>query len=168
MTQMSSTSSSLYPASTSVGTRTDSSILYTDDQNDADVSYPEIVTPEHPDFDPDDVSYRLRLLLNNSYFLPPAHAKPSPLSLSTSATDASKKSKPSNGGFLNFFGIGKAKAKPTRQGSRKRQDEVLGEGEVIVKRRMFSGSKGTGATPATRRGRRPAAESIDKYYSGSL
>ena len=111
MTQVSSTSSSLYPASTSAGSRTESSMPYTDDQDDADVSYPEIVTPEHPNFDPDDVSNRLRLLLNNSYFLPPAHAKPNPFSLSPNPSDPSKKAKPSNGGFLGFFGIGKSKAK---------------------------------------------------------
>ncbi|KAI0691528.1 hypothetical protein C8T65DRAFT_816866 [Cerioporus squamosus] len=114
MTQNSGTSSSVYPASTSVGTRTEteSSMPYTDDQHEADMSYPEIVTPEHPDFDPDDVSYRLRLLLNNSYFLPPAHAKPTPNALSPDSQDLSKKTKPGNAGFLDFFRIGKSKSKP--------------------------------------------------------
>ena len=112
MTHISSTSSSLYPASTSAGSQTESSMPYTDDQ-DADVSYPEIVTAEHPDFDPNDVSYRLRLLLNNNYFLPPAHAKPNPSSLSPNPLDPPKKNKPSNGGFFGFFGIGKSKSKPS-------------------------------------------------------
>ncbi|KAH9945249.1 uncharacterized protein BXZ73DRAFT_38562 [Epithele typhae] len=111
LTHMSSTSSSLYPAST-VGSRTESSMLYTDSLNDADVSYPDIVTPDHPDFDPDDVSYRLRLLLNNSYFLPPAHAKPNPFSLTSNGPDTSKP-KPAASGFLTFFGFGKTKSKPT-------------------------------------------------------
>ncbi|KAI0787934.1 hypothetical protein C8Q74DRAFT_1437016 [Fomes fomentarius] len=103
LTQHSSTSSSVYPASTSAGTRTEteSSMPYTDRDDEADMSYPEIVTPDHPDFDPDDVSNRLRLLLNNSYFLPPAHAKPTPLALSPN--DTAKKSKPANAGFLDFF-----------------------------------------------------------------
>ncbi|KAI9000577.1 hypothetical protein BD414DRAFT_451016 [Trametes punicea] len=113
LTQISATSSSVYPASTSAGSRTESSLPYTDDQNEADMSYPEIVSPEHPEFDPDDVSYRLRLLLNNSYFLPPAHAKPSPMALSSHPQDAVPKSKPVASGFLDFFRIGKAKSKPT-------------------------------------------------------
>ncbi|KAI1797363.1 hypothetical protein LXA43DRAFT_411090 [Ganoderma leucocontextum] len=107
-----STASSLYPASTSIGTRTESSMPYTDDQDEGDLSYPEIVTPEHSEFNPDDVSYRLRLLLNNSYFLPPAHTKPSPFSLSPNPTEATKKGKPANGGFFGFFGLGKSKSKP--------------------------------------------------------
>ncbi|CDO72471.1 hypothetical protein BN946_scf184980.g12 [Trametes cinnabarina] len=110
LTQISATSSSVYPASTSAGSRTESSMPYTED--DADVSYPDIVSPEHSEFDPDDVSYRLRLLLNNSYFLPPAHAKPTPMALSSHPPDAVQKSKPATSGFLDFFRIGKAKSKP--------------------------------------------------------
>ncbi|TBU32501.1 hypothetical protein BD311DRAFT_750152 [Dichomitus squalens] len=111
LTQNSTTSSSLYPASTSVGTRTESSMPYTYDEGD--LSYPEIVTQDHSEFDPDDVSYRLRLLLNNSYFLPPAHTKPSPFSLSPLSAEAAKKAKPANAGFLDFFRLGKSKSKPT-------------------------------------------------------
>ncbi|PIL29779.1 hypothetical protein GSI_07984 [Ganoderma sinense ZZ0214-1] len=112
MTQNSTASSSLYPASTSIGTRTESSMPYTDDQDESDLSYPEIVTPDHPEFNPDDVSNRLRLLLNNSYFLPPAHTKPTPFSLSPNPTEAAKKNKPANGGFFDFFRLGKSKSKP--------------------------------------------------------
>ena len=85
---------------------------YTDDQDEGDLSYPEIVTPDHPEFNPDDVSYRLRLLLNNSYFLPPAHTKPSHLSLAPNTAEAVKKGKPANGGLLDFFRLGKSKSKP--------------------------------------------------------
>ncbi|OSD06320.1 hypothetical protein PYCCODRAFT_1474502 [Trametes coccinea BRFM310] len=113
LTQISATSSSVYPASTSAGSRTESSMPYTEDDADADLSYPDIVSPEHSNFDPDDVSYRLRLLLNNSYFLPPAHAKPTPMALSSHPQDAAQKSKPATSGFLDFFRIGKAKSKPT-------------------------------------------------------
>ncbi|KAI0360148.1 hypothetical protein OH77DRAFT_1394667 [Trametes cingulata] len=113
LTQVSATSSSVYPASTSAGSRTESSLPYTEDQDGGDMSYPDIVSPEHPDFDPDDVSYRLRLLLNNSYFLPPAHAKPTPMALSSHPQDAAQKSKPATSGFLDFFRIGKSKSKPT-------------------------------------------------------
>ncbi|KAI0822460.1 hypothetical protein BC628DRAFT_1327179 [Trametes gibbosa] len=112
LTQVSATSSSVYPASTSAGSRTESSLPYTEDQDEADMSYPDIVSPEHPeDFDPDDVSYRLRLLLNNSYFLPPAHAKP--MAISPPTQDAAQKSKPTGSGFLDFFRIGKSKSKPS-------------------------------------------------------
>ncbi|KAH9850249.1 hypothetical protein C2E23DRAFT_735284 [Lenzites betulinus] len=111
---VSATSSSVYPASTSVGSRTESSLPYTEDQDEADMSYPNIVSPEQSEeFDPDDVSYRLRLLLNNSYFLPPAHAKPTPMALPPSTQDAAQKSKPAGSGFLDFFRIGKSKSKPS-------------------------------------------------------
>ncbi|KAI0635667.1 hypothetical protein C8Q77DRAFT_584263 [Trametes polyzona] len=114
LTQVSATSSSVYPASTSAGSRTESSLPYTEDQDEADMSYPDIVSHEHPeDFDPDDVSYRLRLLVNNSYFLPPAHAKPTPMALSPPVPDPAQKSKPTTSGFLDFFRIGKSKSKPT-------------------------------------------------------
>ncbi|KAI0768056.1 hypothetical protein BD413DRAFT_614724 [Trametes elegans] len=117
LTQISATSSSVYPASTSAGSRTESSSMpYTEDQDEVDMSYPDIASPENPeDFDPDDVSYRLRLLLNNSYFLPPAHAKPNAMALSSHPQDATQaqKSKPATSGFLDFFRLGKSKSKPT-------------------------------------------------------
>ncbi|KAI0368741.1 hypothetical protein BV20DRAFT_947576 [Pilatotrama ljubarskyi] len=113
LTQVSATSSSVYPASTSVGSRTESSLPYTEDQDGGDMSYPDIVSPENLEFDPDDVSYRLRLLVNNSYFLPPAHAKPTPMALFSHSQDAAQKSKPATSGFLDFFRIGKSKSKPT-------------------------------------------------------
>ncbi|GJJ08309.1 hypothetical protein Clacol_002520 [Clathrus columnatus] len=57
------------------------------------------------DLDPDDVNARLRLLVNNSYYLPPAHTKPelSPIYLSP------KTSSPSP--FKDFFRVGKRKEK---------------------------------------------------------
>jgi len=64
------------------------------------------------DFDTDDVSLRLRLLVNNSYFLPPAHSKPTIADLSNS--DAAKRSpKPTSPGFFDLFRMGKVKSKPT-------------------------------------------------------
>jgi len=63
------------------------------------------------DFDTDDVSLRLRLLVNNSYFLPPAHSKPTIADLSNS--DAARRSpKPTSPGFFDIFRIGKTKSKP--------------------------------------------------------
>lgn len=59
------------------------------------------------DLDPDDVNARLRLLVNNSYYLPPAHTKPelSPIYLSP------KPSPPST--FKDFFRVGKRKDRKT-------------------------------------------------------
>lgn len=64
------------------------------------------------EYDGDDVAYRLRLLVNNSYFLPPAHMKPSPEDFATSM-NAKKPQKPSVPTFLDIFRVGKSKPKPT-------------------------------------------------------
>jgi hypothetical protein len=110
---MISSSSSLYPASTSSESFPESS-LQSPTKKDADASSfaPRIVNSS--DFDVDDVSYRLRLLVNNNYFLPPAHHKPSPLSLtSQNPPQAQKVPKPATPGFFDFFRIGKSKSKST-------------------------------------------------------
>ncbi|KAI0090173.1 hypothetical protein BDY19DRAFT_938840 [Irpex rosettiformis] len=110
---MISSSSSLYPASTSSGSYPESSLLSPKEKDGVSSSFaPRIVTSS--DFDVDDVSYRLRLLVNNNYFLPPAHHKPSPLSLSpqTPAQDQ-KAAKPAAPGFFDFLRMGKSKSKPT-------------------------------------------------------
>ncbi|GBE87810.1 hypothetical protein BKA93DRAFT_829546 [Sparassis latifolia] len=115
LTQHSSTSSSLYPASTYSGSQTESSLLPSSFDGDEQTSAfsPEIVLPGNPEFDADDVSYRLRLLVNNSYFLPPAHAKPSPMSLVPMSPSKKTQGKQTNATFLDFFRIGKSKSKPT-------------------------------------------------------
>ena len=61
------------------------------------------------DLDPDDVNARLRLLVNNSYFLPPAHTKPelSPIYL----TPPTSKGTTSPSAFKEFFRVGKKKEK---------------------------------------------------------
>ncbi|KAI0346123.1 hypothetical protein BDW22DRAFT_1481243 [Trametopsis cervina] len=110
-----SSSSSLYPASTSSGSFPESSVLLSPNEKDDEMSSfaPRIVTSS--DFDVDDVSYRLRLLVNNNYFLPPAHHKPSPLSLTPqNPVGGQKAAKPAApGGFFDFFRMGKSKSKPT-------------------------------------------------------
>ena len=110
---MISSSSSLYPASTSSGSIPESSLLSPRDKGgDATSFAPHIVTSS--DFDVDDVSYRLKLLVNNNYFLPPAHYKPSPLSLSPQApAQDPKAAKSTTPGFFDFFRMGKSKSKPT-------------------------------------------------------
>ncbi|KAJ7593005.1 hypothetical protein C8J56DRAFT_487802 [Mycena floridula] len=105
-TQQSGISSSLYPASTSAASGTESppsprSIL----EPDEEMNIP--VVNEAQDYDGDDVSYRLRLLVKNSYFLPPAHSKPSSADLSPSLPK-----KPNAPGFLDLFRVGKSRSKP--------------------------------------------------------
>ncbi|KAF8512257.1 hypothetical protein JB92DRAFT_3143822 [Gautieria morchelliformis] len=61
------------------------------------------------DLDPDDVNARLRLLVNNSYYLPPAHTKPelSPIYL----TPPTSRGATSPSAFKEFFRVGKKKEK---------------------------------------------------------
>ena len=112
-TQQSGASSSLYPPSTSTasGPGSPTSPLSMSDRIDQLILPP--VAPEISDvqeYDSDDVSYRLRLLVNNNYFLPPAHSKPSPEDFaSPSPTAARKVSTP----FLDLFRVGKLKSKPS-------------------------------------------------------
>ncbi|KAI0072532.1 hypothetical protein K474DRAFT_1711512 [Panus rudis PR-1116 ss-1] len=113
---ISSTSSSLYPPSTSSGSRAESSLFppsLRDSDNEVSSFAPRIVTAEDKDmeFDIDDVQYRLRLLVKNSYFLPPAHSKPTPISLAP--PPAQKPAKANAPNFLGLFGLGKSKSKPT-------------------------------------------------------
>ncbi len=61
------------------------------------------------EYDGDDVSYRLRLLVKNNYFLPPAHSKPS---ASDFAPTPSLQKKTSAPGFFDLF-RGKSKSKPS-------------------------------------------------------
>jgi len=65
-------------------------------------------------FHTDDVSYRLRLLLSNNYFLPPAHSKPSPSDFASPVAAPYKKAtKSAAPAFLDLFRVGKARSKPT-------------------------------------------------------
>lgn len=59
-------------------------------------------------YDGDDVAYRLRLLVKNNYFLPPAHMKPSPEDFAA-PTNAKKSPTPT---FLDIFRVGKSKSRP--------------------------------------------------------
>lgn len=66
--------------------------------------------PKVQEFDADDVSYRLRLLMKNSYFLPPAHSKPLPSDFPPIIHHTRKTPAPT---FLDLFRVGKARSKPT-------------------------------------------------------
>ena len=110
----SGTSSSLYPASTQTSSPLDRALSpHHFEQMPEVVEVPTLAENEggYGYFDTDDVSLRLRLLVNNSYFLPPAHSKPTIADLSNS--DAARRSpKPASPGFFDIFRIGKARPKP--------------------------------------------------------
>ena len=112
----SGTSSSLYPPSTHTSSPLDRALSPQShfEQMPGVVEVPTLAENEsgYRDFDTDDVSLRLQLLVNNRYFLPPAHYKPTVADLSNS--DAAKRTpKPATPGFFDIFRIGKAKSKPT-------------------------------------------------------
>ncbi|KAJ7494677.1 hypothetical protein B0H11DRAFT_1857677 [Mycena galericulata] len=106
-------SSSIYPPSTSTASGTESppsprSIAEQEDNHDVSSFDPEL---ELQEYDGDDVSYRLRLLVKNNYFLPPAHSKPS--SSDFAATVNSKKASrpPPTPNFFDIFR--KSRSKPS-------------------------------------------------------
>ncbi|KAF8149856.1 hypothetical protein B0H34DRAFT_801992 [Crassisporium funariophilum] len=116
-TQQSGTSSSLYPPSTSTasGLESPTSPLSMADHID-ELILPSFVPEinEVQEYDSDDVSYRLRLLVKNNYFLPPAHSKPSLEEFASSSLNAAKKtSRSTTPTFLDLFRVGKSKSKPT-------------------------------------------------------
>ena len=119
LTVQSGTTSSVYPLSSSTvsGTESPSSPRsIADSFQDHHISS---VDPDEPyddyqTFHTDDVSYRLRLLLSNNYFLPPAHSKPSPSDFASPVVPPHKKAAKSTAPtFLDIFRVGKARSKPT-------------------------------------------------------
>ncbi|VDB88431.1 unnamed protein product [Peniophora sp. CBMAI 1063] len=69
------TSSSLYPPSSSTDSPPSPRSI-ADSLSAQQLMQPVAVADSSEDFDPDSVDERLKLLLSNQYFLPPAHAKP--------------------------------------------------------------------------------------------
>ncbi|KAF9476691.1 hypothetical protein BDN70DRAFT_995479 [Pholiota conissans] len=108
-TQQSGVSSSLYPPSTSTASAPDSPTYPQSMATDHEIPEFALEVNEVQEYDSDDVSYRLRLLVKNNYFLPPAHSKPSAADFAP-PVDPQKKSAP---GFLDIFRVGKSKSKPT-------------------------------------------------------
>jgi hypothetical protein len=118
----SSSSSSVFPQSTSASRPESSAPLSLEGLHPRSISEhyqePGILpcdteSSEYPEFDEDDVSFRLRLLVKNNYFLPPAHSKPSPLSLASPTLKTPKKtSRSTTPTFLDIFRVGKSKSKP--------------------------------------------------------
>jgi hypothetical protein len=69
------------------------------------------------DYSGDDVSYRLRLLVKNSYFLPPAHSKPSSSDLTSPLKSSKLSSRAGTPTFLDLFRLGKSKSRPSTPAS---------------------------------------------------
>lgn len=69
------------------------------------------------EFDGDDVSYRLRLLVKNNYFLPPAHSKPSSSDLTSPLKAQKSSSRAGTPTFLDLFRLGKSKSRPSTPSS---------------------------------------------------
>ncbi|KAJ7227130.1 hypothetical protein GGX14DRAFT_488629 [Mycena pura] len=105
-------SSSIYPPSTSTASGTESppsprSFAQQDEYNDITSYDPEL----EQEYGGDDVAYRLRLLVNNNYFLPPAHTKPSSSDFAASA-NAKKAAKLSQTPtFLDIFRRSRSKSR---------------------------------------------------------
>jgi hypothetical protein len=119
LTVQSGTTSSVYPLSSSTVSGTES---HSSPRSIADSFQDHHISSVDPDepyddyqtFHTDDVSYRLRLLLSNNYFLPPAHSKPSPSDFASPVTPPYKKAvKSTTPAFLDIFRVGKARSKPT-------------------------------------------------------
>lgn len=108
LTQQSSTSSSVYPMSTSMGTDSPPS-PQSPNLPERGIPMPafEFDGPRVQEFDADDVSYRLQLLVKNNYFLPPAHSKPSPADFPSSLNNSKKAPSP----FFDLFRVGKPKSR---------------------------------------------------------
>ncbi|KAG6836824.1 hypothetical protein H0H93_002670 [Arthromyces matolae] len=109
-TQVSMQSSSVYPPSNSTASDPDyppspQSMTHGIEKFN---SY-EPVVHDTQILDNDDVAYRLRLLVNNNYFLPPAHSKPSAADFA--AMDKTVQKKPSTPTFLQRL-RGRSRSKP--------------------------------------------------------
>ena len=94
--------------------------LYTVTHDGRESSPQESLGEETFDYDGDDVSYRLRLLVNNTYFLPPAHARPNMSTLSPDSAAAIPQKKPTpTSNLLDYFKVGgrsRSKSKPPTPG----------------------------------------------------
>ncbi|KAF8656870.1 hypothetical protein AX16_002416 [Volvariella volvacea WC 439] len=115
-TQQTGTSSSLYPPSTPTASGPDSppsppSVALQDEVFDISSFRPGV--DEVEEYDGDDVAYRLRLLMKNTYFLPPAHSKPSPADLGSALDVPKRPARSTTPTFFDLFRVGKTKSKPT-------------------------------------------------------
>ncbi|KAL5525943.1 hypothetical protein ACEPAG_7281 [Sanghuangporus baumii] len=114
VTQQSTASSSIYPKSTSTeGSYPYPPSLPAQDMDDCHIITVDPADDSHLDalheMDADEVSYRLRLLMQNNYYLPPAHLKPFS---EVPSPDAPRRSlaKSSSPAFFDIFKVVKKKA----------------------------------------------------------
>ena len=118
VTVQSGTASSVYPLSSSTVSGTESppsprSIADSFQDNHISSVDPDEPYDDYQALNTDDVSYRLRLLLNNNYFLPPAHSRPSPSDFASPVATSNKKAaKSAAPTFLDLFRVGKMRSKP--------------------------------------------------------
>ncbi|PFH53061.1 hypothetical protein AMATHDRAFT_1494 [Amanita thiersii Skay4041] len=113
-TEQSGTSSSVYPFSFSSAPDSPTSPRTMSEIEHFEVSSyePEDDVPSYED----DVSYRLRLLVQNNYFLPPAHSKP--LLSNLAAAEANKKPpRATTPTFLDIFRVNKSRSRPSAPGA---------------------------------------------------
>lgn len=115
--RLSSTASSVYPNSTQTVSPSESSLSPHSLPGQPHDNGAIAAFDQDSDYSGDDVSYRLRLLVKNSYFLPPAHSKPSSADL-TSPLKASKlSSRAGTPTFLDLFRLGKSRSRPSTPAS---------------------------------------------------
>lgn len=118
LTEQSGNSSSIYPPSSSTASAASGTDWPPSPPSDFDHHFQSnhvmsMDSGEQEDllaFKTDDVAYRLRLMVNNNYFLPPAHSKPSPLDLASPRPQLQKKPSKQTGFFDLFRGKSKSKA----------------------------------------------------------
>lgn len=131
-TRVSNTSSSLYPQSTYtiapsfISPRLPVGRIEDDDDDDHGIDSVDSDSPVSEQYDGDDVSYRLRLLVSNSYFLPPAHSKPSSSDLTLPLKPPKTFSRAGTPTFLDLFRLGKSRSRPSTASSSTTAVESLG------------------------------------------
>lgn len=122
-TRASSSASSVYPNSNHTVSPSESSVsphsLIAQPYDNGGVAAANAdVDDENLDgFEGDDVSYRLRLLVKNSYFLPPAHSKPLSSDLISPMKPQKLSSRAGTPTFLDLFRLGKSKSRPSTPSS---------------------------------------------------
>ena len=117
-TQVSGISSSVYPPSTLTASRPESPLSPRSMVEQTETYDARYDAGEIQEYDGDDVSYRLQLLMKNNYFLPPAHSKPSPAELAPASPNvhppSKKLARAITPTFLDLF-RGKSKSKSSAQ-----------------------------------------------------
>lgn len=115
--RLSSTASSVYPNSTQTVSPSESSLSPHSLPGQPHDQGAIAAFDQDSDYSGDDVSYRLRLLVKNSYFLPPAHSKPSTADLTSQVKASKVSSRAGTPTFLDLFRLGKSRSRPSTPAS---------------------------------------------------